>query len=47
MMAAMQKLGIEIVIDESVVKRETESVMATEFFQSLMNQPAAMRRSSA
>jgi len=44
MMAAMQKLGIEIAIDEGVVKRETESVMATEFFQNLMDQLAAMRR---
>jgi len=47
MMAAKQKLAIEIVIDESIVRRETERIMATEFFQNLMNQLAAMRRSRA
>ena len=47
MMAAKQKLAIEIVIDESFVKRETGRIVATEFFQNLMNQLAAIRGSRA
>jgi len=47
MMAAMQKIAIEIVIDEGTVKRETERIIATHFLRNLVNQLAAMRQSRA